>query len=419
MSLGLSKHLSASLLVAAIVLGACSDTSVPKELEVAPKAVGVAESGGATVSVDIKTSEFVGGNFTLEAALDEPEMYCLDVFGFGSHAMTIEPLSVHTCKPEGWRDATFQVDYPNPGQIYMPAYDKCVEVARFERGAHLFLQTCSETPLQRFVYRDDQTLEMQLRAGPSAFCVVAHPADGIGTGGPSHVRREVYVYDCERMPGELKQWVLPEDGKGLAPPISAGPPAGPPANPEMAQIAGFYQGVCSGCHGEKGEGNVTLQSPKLSGQEDWYLIRSFNNYVNGVRGVSEGERWGSQMAYHVSDLPRGDLAEQLAAYIQTLPDEPAPKTISGNVDAGKALYDQYCALCHGGEGLGVPIYQGPRLAGMTDWYMLRQMYKFQDGRRGTHGDDIYGAQMAAGMSVLETDQEMQDVIAYINTFDIN
>ncbi len=31
--------------------------------------------------------------------------------------------------------------------------------------------------------------------------------------------------------------------------------------------------VCAACHGAQGEGNQALNSPKLSGQEEWYLIR--------------------------------------------------------------------------------------------------------------------------------------------------
>ena len=104
--------------------------------------------------------DFVGGNFQLRAFLDEPEGYCMDIFGYGSRANIGEPLSVHTCKLEGWRDMTFTVDYPDKGQIYAPAYDRCAELTQVERGGHLFLKPCSESPMQRFFYRDDQKLAL-------------------------------------------------------------------------------------------------------------------------------------------------------------------------------------------------------------------------------------------------------------------
>lgn len=375
----------------------------------APRALTLAD-------LDIKTSDFKGGNIQLKDPLDEDEYYCFDVFGFGANAQTVEPLSVHTCKPEGWRDATFQMDYPKPGQIYLPAYDLCAQATRIERGAHIMLETCSDTPLQQFIYRADGTLEMLPRHGRDAFCVVVHPADGIATGGPSHLRREVYIYNCDRIDAALKQWVLPSGAPALAPHdgIKLAPPAGPPIPPEMGPIAGLYQAVCSGCHGSNGEGNLTLQSPKLAGQSEWYLARSFENYTAGILGTRDGDRWGSQMAYHVSDLP-SSIAADLAAYIQLMPDEPAAPLVSGNVANGKQIYDEYCALCHADDAMGLQALNSPRLAGMSDWYLLRQMHKFKDGRRGAHEQDIYGAQMAAIMGDLDTDQHMIDVIAYVNT----
>ena len=124
----------------------------------------------------IDSGDFLGGNLMLKDPLDEDEFYCLDIFSFGSHANIEEALSAHTCKPEGWRDATFKVDYPEPGQIYMPAYDKCAEVTQISRGAHLMIKDCSDSILQRFIYREDQSLEVLSRKGPAPFCVVAHPA---------------------------------------------------------------------------------------------------------------------------------------------------------------------------------------------------------------------------------------------------
>lgn len=420
------KHLTLGAVAALLsfcVLTACNEVTVSTELPVESPVEPSADNASARISpaapdvdirtlVDIKTSDFAGGNLRLEQALDEPEFYCLDIFGFGSNANVKEPLSVHTCKPGGWGDLTFQVDYPQAGQIYMPAYKQCVSVTRIERGAHVFLQDCNDSLHQRFTYRADKTIEIQARRGPNPFCLVVHPADGIQTGGPSHVRREVYAYDCDLVEPPLKRWLLPEDGVGLS---AEAPPPPPPSDPKLAGITGLYQAVCSGCHGVFGEGNLELQSPKLSGQSEWYLAWSFDSYLNGLRGVSEGERWGVQMASHAADLNSPNIAIDLANYIQTLPDEPAPHTIFGDTANGKRLYEENCSLCHGGDAMGLEALKSPRLAGMTDWYLLRQMYKFRDGRRGAQEGDIYGAQMIAPALSLDGDKELEDVIAYINS----
>ena len=370
------------------------------------------------LSFSVQSQDFVGGNIRLTAPLDEPEYYCFDIFGFGTGAMTNEPISVHTCKPEGWRDATFTVDYPEQGQIYAPAYELCLQVSRLERGAHLLLDECSDSALQRFIYRDNQTLEMVAREGPNPFCVVVHPADGIATGGPSHVRREVYVYNCAAIDLSLMQWLLPEDGTGLAAPAMAAHTNAAPVNPAMAASAGFYTSACARCHGYQGEGNVVLQAPKLSGQEGWYLERQFRNFIAERRGKNEHERWASQMAYQVIGMDQGrpGLIEGVVAYMQTLKDTPAEKTTQGDISHGEQLYLGTCAVCHGDQGMGKAELNSPRLMGMTDWYMLRQLQKFSDGRRGNHQDDQYGALMVASAKTLVDQQAMEDVIAYINTF---
>lgn len=371
----------------------------------------------ATLCIGLQAQDFEGGNLKLKAPLDEPDFYCFDIFGFGTGAETVEPISVHTCKVEGWRDATFTVDYPEPGQIYAPAYDMCAQVSRLERGAHLILQTCSDSELQRFIYRENQTLEMVLREGQAAFCVVVHPAEGIATGGPSHIRREVYVYNCDAVEPELAQWILPEKGTGLEAPAMDSSQMGPPPNPELAAAAGLYGSACARCHGYQGEGNTDLHAPKLSGQSEWYLKRQFENFTHDLRGYTKPERWANQMAEQVRGMDQlpSFLVEGMMGYIASFEDIASPATIDGDVARGEQLYQSTCTACHGTEGLGNAELNSPRLVGMTDWYMLDQMQKFRDGRRGSHAEDEIGAQMVPFARVLPDEQAVQDVIAYINT----
>ena len=65
--------------------------------------------------------------------------------------------------------------------------------------------------------------------------------------------------------------------------------------------------------------------------------------------------------------------------------------------------------------MGNPALNSPRLAGMTDWYMVTQLQKFRDGLRGHHPDDIYGLQMLPFATALPDEQALLDVVAYINT----
>ena len=57
----------------------------------------------------------------------------------------------------------------------------------------------------------------------------------------------------------------------------------------------------------------------------------------------------------------------------------------------------------------------PRLAGMPDWYLVRQLENFKARVRGGHPQDIYGDQMHMMANLLIADGSINDVVAYINT----
>jgi len=106
--------------------------------------------------------------------------------------------------------------------------------------------------------------------------------------------------------------------------------------------------------------------------------------------------------------------ENVIAHIQTLPDNPAPVTIDGDVVSGQRIYN-VCTYCHGADARGIQAINAPRMAGMTDWYLATQLKNFRAGIRGGHPQDFYGKQMGFMGRNLQTDQQVQDVIAYINT----
>ena len=113
-------------------------------------------------------------------------------------------------------------------------------------------------------------------------------------------------------------------------------------------------------------------------------------------------------------LANAAAVSNVAAYIQTFPDNPAEKTIDGDTDHGAKLY-RVCAYCHGGDGLGKQALNAPRLTGMSDWYLARQLNHFKDGVRGAHLQDFYGYQMGLMGQSLHDEQAVSDIIAYINT----
>lgn len=187
----------------------------------------------------------------------------------------------------------------------------------------------------------------------------------------------------------------------------------PAGDPGIGQ--GQYA-VCIACHGTQGEGMQELNAPKLAGQSEWYLRKQLENYKNGVRGTHEKDIYGQQMRPMAMTLVDDAAISNVIAYIQTLPDDPAPTTISGDVERGEHLY-RNCASCHGKNGEGVWSVAAPRQAGMSDWYLAAQLQNFKDGLRGGHPEDGYGWQMALMAEILRDEQAINDVVAYINTLE--
>lgn len=79
-----------------------------------------------------------------------------------------------------------------------------------------------------------------------------------------------------------------------------------------------HYAVCVACHGTKGEGNQTMNSPPLVGQSDWYLVTQLKNFRSGIRGSDPKDVTGMQMAPMAKVLPNDQAILDVVAYIQTL-----------------------------------------------------------------------------------------------------
>ena len=143
--------------------------------------------------------------------LDEPEFYCVDVPGFRASLNLEGALTAHTCKP-GADDELFTVGHPLAGNLYMPAYDRCVEAAGATDGAELYLKSCADEPLQRFMLTYDGQLRLDAAEGSAAetaYCLAVEPGEGQPTGGPSHLRRDLLLTPCADTDPSLTRWTLP------------------------------------------------------------------------------------------------------------------------------------------------------------------------------------------------------------------
>jgi cytochrome c oxidase subunit 2 len=183
-----------------------------------------------------------------------------------------------------------------------------------------------------------------------------------------------------------------------------------------AQTGQAQYAVCSACHGAQGEGNPAMNAPRLAGLDGWYIKQQLRNYQQGKRGAHPDDTFGQQMAPMAATLPDEAAMDNVIAYLASLPDPAVTDTVSGDSKRGRKLYS-VCGSCHGDQGQGVWSLNAPRIAGMSDWYLARQLMNFKDGVRGAHPEDIYGEQMAFMARTLADEQAVNDIVAYINSLD--
>ncbi len=172
--------------------------------------------------------------------------------------------------------------------------------------------------------------------------------------------------------------------------------------------------ICAACHGPAGAGIQAMNSPKISGQEPWYLERQLKAFKSGIRGAAPGDMYGAQMRPMAMQLADDAAIANVIAYIGTFPDVKPAATVTGDVAAGKAAYAT-CAACHGQKGEGVAQLNGPKLTGQDDWYLVRQLQNYKKGLRGAHPQDTFGMQMRPMATILADDKAINDVVAYIHT----
>lgn len=72
----------------------------------------------------------------------------------------------------------------------------------------------------------------------------------------------------------------------------------------------------------------------------------------------------------------------------------------------------YCTVCHGVQLMGNPITKAPRLSGMEQWYVERQLEAYKKGLRGRHEGDILGYEMQPMAAALD-DAQIREAAEFV------
>ena len=171
---------------------------------------------------------------------------------------------------------------------------------------------------------------------------------------------------------------------------------------------------CSACHGQAGQGMQVFNAPAIAGMDVEYTARQLRYYRDGVRGTHPGDTVGANMRPVMAAIPDDEAIRNVSAYIASMPAQPVEETIFGDVTRGERIYGS-CVACHGANGEGIWAVNAPALAGQNDWYLASQLRNFRDGIRGAHPADLYGDQMMLMADILPSDDDVDDVVAYLNT----
>ena len=191
-------------------------------------------------------------------------------------------------------------------------------------------------------------------------------------------------------------------------------PATTPEPTATNQGAALYS-TCAACHGAVGEGNKAMNAPALAGAEDWYLKTQLINFKSGIRGSAASDTLGLQMAAMAKTLKDSIQIGSVVAFIASMSPVNLPALITGDVKKGERMYQSICGSCHGARAKGNEQMHAPRLNGLDDWYIRRQVNHFKQGIRGSHPQDIYGQQMVTMAGLITTDESLDNLIAYIRS----
>ncbi|MCH2205528.1 MAG: ThuA domain-containing protein [Lentisphaerales bacterium] len=174
--------------------------------------------------------------------------------------------------------------------------------------------------------------------------------------------------------------------------------------------------ACIVCHGEDFAGHAAERAPSMSQLSDWYMQAQMQKFKQGIRGGDVADADGYAMNTLMQNYSIQQMAD-LSAYIRTKSTKQPEATLGGDAEKGKALYIS-CVPCHQTNGFGNKDLKAPSLAGLPDYYIFKQLQNFKSELRGSGSGDKTGKMMQISAKMLQDDQALKDVAAYISSLKV-
>lgn len=125
---------------------------------------------------------------------------------------------------------------------------------------------------------------------------------------------------------------------------------------------------CRHCHGVGGS-SVRDDTPNLAGQNEAYLLVQMEKFATGKRK--------NEFMEGLIKALTPEERKNIALYFSRQAVVVKPTADSGQVAAGKALYDSVCINCHGANAYGTE--KVPRLASQQPGYLRDSITRYRNG----------------------------------------
>ena len=154
--------------------------------------------------------------------------------------------------------------------------------------------------------------------------------------------------------------------------------------------------ICTACHGAQAEGNQDAQRAEARGSGRLvHRAAAAELQARRARRATTATLSASRWRRFASMLDRRRGVSNVVAYIALAARHArADASVERQSSSAARSCTRPAQRATATRARASGRTNAPRLAGMSDWYLARQLENFRQGIRGTHPQDFHGAQMA-------------------------